>query len=209
MPITLTDFLARLSESGTAVVLPETQLVPGEGWDEIVREWDTVQRAELAYEAPDLSLPAAEWAALRLYRGCQALVCREMPPADLQRYLAHPCPEPRTPSVDYSADLLFRFLPDLFAVVRRVEPHDPLVAELRLLARAWPLSSVGIENLGEVDPSPVLTHPALRQLYVDRIVATGDTTRLSHPEVRRAVQAALGAYPELAPALTAPLLSLP
>ena len=203
--MTLTDFLTGLSEHGVAVVVSDAPLQPGEGWQDIMRGWDAQRRMELAFDAPALSLVAAEWAALRLYRGCQALVCRDMPPQDMHRFLAVACPEARSASVDYSVDLLFRFLPDLVTLARRVEQADPLIAELLALAQAWPLSSVGITAVGVVDPEPFLEDPSLRQLYVDRILATGDTSRLRHEVVRSAVRMALGAFPGLAPAVAAAL----
>jgi hypothetical protein len=203
--MTLSDFLSQLSADGLAVVSAESELTSGEGWREVIEGWHAVQRDELPFEAPALSPAAAEWAALRLYRGCQALVCRDMPPQDLTRYLAVPCPEPRGPSVDYSVDLVFRFLPGLVAMARRVEQGDPLVAVLLTLAQRWPLSSVGIDGVGAVEPEPFLGHPGLCQLYADRILATGDTSRLNHPAVREALQVSLGAFPELAPPIAAAL----
>ena len=175
----------------------------------IVREWDAVQRQELGGVAPDLNEAAAEWAAVRLYRGCQALVCREMPPAEMQKMLREPCREPASVAVDYSVDLVFRFLPDLVALARRVSCDDPLVEELLALGRAWPLSSVGIEGVGAVDATRLRAHPGVWQLYIDRILATGDVTRLNDEAVRIAVGAALGAFPELAPGVAAALNPTP
>ncbi|MEA3208677.1 MAG: hypothetical protein QOE70_1734 [Chthoniobacter sp.] len=201
----LENFLLQLSENGVGAVTSEEAIEAGEGWPQVLREWDAAQRLELACAAPDLSLPAAEWAAHRLYRGCQALVCREMGAGDLRRLIGEAWSAPRTPAVEYSVDLLFRFLPDLIVLARRVAGNDPLVAELLALGGAWPLSSVGVEGVGEVDPASILAHPGLRQLYVDRILATGDTARLGHPAVQRAVRSALGAFAELAPRIAAAL----
>lgn len=203
--MTLSDFLTELSRSGVATIAQAARLQPGDGWQAVVKEWDAELRRELPGEPPALSLPAAEWAALRLYRGCQAIVCREMPPDEMHRFLAVPCPEPRSPSVDYSVDLVFRFLPDLVTLARRVAQADPLVAELLELAKAWPLSSVGIDGVEEGDPAPFLDDPSLRQLYVDRILAASDLKRLRHDAVRSAVQRSLGAFPDLAPKVSAAL----
>jgi hypothetical protein len=158
-----------------------------------------VERNELAFTAPDLSLEVFEWAAVRLYRGCQALICREVSPQDLQRFFAGSCPEPDGAVAAYSADLVFRFLPDLVKLARQVERGDPLVVALLKIAQEWPLSSVGIEEVGDVPATFLLAHPSLRQLYIDRILATGDTARLRDPAVRQAVQSSLGVFPELAP----------
>jgi hypothetical protein len=203
----LPAFLTQLAENGVAVVTHDEE-VSGSA-EAIVREWDAVQRRELAGIAPDLNVPAAEWAAVRLYRGCQALVCREMPPAEMQTMLRAPCPEPASIAVDYSVDLVFRFLHDLVTLARRVSRNDPLVDELLALGRDWPLSSVGIEDLGPVDPTRLHAHPGLWQLYIDRVFATTDVTRLQDDHVRASVNAALGAFPELAPAFASALSSSP
>ena len=80
--MTLSDFLARLSRDGVAAVTPEENLTPDDRWIAVVRDWDAVQRNELAFTAPELSLAAVEWAAVRFYRGC-----REISPQDLRRFL--------------------------------------------------------------------------------------------------------------------------
>lgn len=187
------------------MVTPDEAIEPDDAWCDVVREWDAAQRRELAFSAPELSLAAAEWAAVRLYRGCQALICRDVAPQDLQRFLAEPCPEPPGAVAAYSVDLVFRFLPDLVKLARRVERGDPLVVELLKLAHDWPLSSVGIAEIGDVDAAPLLAHPSLRQLYVDRIFTADDTARLNDPAVRQAARASLGIFPELAPAIAAAL----
>lgn len=197
--MTLTDFLSRLSADGIAIVTSDEALEPDDGWKKVIVEWDDVRRSELAFTAPELSLTAAGWAAVLMYRGCQALICRGVSPTDLARFFGDRCPESVPASAAYSVDLLFRFLPDLVKLAQQVARGDPLVVELLKLARAWPLSSVGIADVGDVDAAPLLENPSLRQLYVDRIVAAGDTARLKDSAVRKAVQSSLGVFPELAP----------
>src|SRR4051794_30508222 len=92
-PMLLDDFLSRLAADGVAVVTADEELTVDEEWRGVVRGWDAVQRRELAFTAPALSLAAAEWAAVRLYRGCQSLICRQVAPQDLRRFFAEPCPE--------------------------------------------------------------------------------------------------------------------
>jgi hypothetical protein len=205
----LAAFLTHLASDGVAVVDAEEELQRGAGAMEIIRTWDAVQREEMSGRAPDLQPIAAEWAATRLYRGCQALVCRDLPPPEMQTMLREPCPVEPTPETDYTVDLVFRFLPDLVALARRVAQNDPLVEELLTLARAWPLSSVGLDGVGEVEAARVLAHPSLRQLYIDRIVATGDASRVRDDSVRAAVRTALGAFPGLAPGLVPALNPTP
>jgi hypothetical protein len=48
-------------------------------------------------------------------------------------------------------------------------------------------------------------HPALVMLYVDRVIARRDVSRLLDRRVRQRIQQALGMYAELAPELAAAL----
>jgi hypothetical protein len=100
-----------------------------------------------------------------------------------------------------------RFLPDLlrFARVAHEHEHDPLVARLVDWARRWPLSSVGTQVTGNLDVNDIVADNCLLTLYVDRIIATADTLRLSDPRVADAARRALGLFPSLAPAIAAAL----
>lgn len=168
-----------------------------------VEELDRALHPDLPADPPPLDADVAAWALTILYRGCQALVHREIEGDAVRAALAAPCPADSSSGACYSTDLAFRYLPDLLSLARGIAPADPLVAGLMELARAWPLSSVGVKDLREVDVTPFIDDPCLRQLYVDRIIERGDVSRLGHPAVDEAVQAALGAHPELAPAVAA------
>jgi len=193
------EFVQSLLETGR-VRVPAGD-APVEDLDQAVAELDCAARADAPREPPPLAAPAAAWALTVVYRACQALVFREIDAEAVRRTLVVPCPSPPSPAVHYSTDLSLRYLTDLLALARGIAPDDPLVAGLAALARAWPLSSVGVAGAGDVDPSPLLDHPSLRQLYVDRIIERGDASRLAHPAVRDAAREALGAYPSLAPKL--------
>src|SRR5262249_27684517 len=134
----------------------------------ILQEFNAGATRDLAFTAPAFSLPAARWAAVTLYRGCQFVVCRDVEAKRAAAMLAEPCPEPRSAQTDYSVDLVFRYLPGLVDLARRISSNDPLVSELLKLSRTWPLSSVGLAGVGAVDIEPFIDHAALRQLYVDR-----------------------------------------
>jgi hypothetical protein len=98
-------------------------------------------------------------------------------------------------------DLIFRQLPTLYRLARHLSEGDPLVRELMSLARQWPLSSVGITLAEPAELNSFLEHPALRQLYVDRILESEDGSRLGDRRVDAVVRAGLGAYPGLCLAL--------
>lgn len=197
------DFVTALLESGR-VRVPASPDVLG-GLAQAVQELDHLARPELAFDAPALVPAAGEWALLLLYRGCQALVHREIEAGAVRAALSRPCPAPPSPGACYSADLALRFLPDLLRLARGIAEDDPLVEGLRTVARAWPLSSVGAGQLGELDVTPFIDHPSLRRLYADRVIERADLSRPDHPAVREAVRAALGAFPQLAPRVAAAL----
>jgi hypothetical protein len=199
------QFVQSLLDTGRVKVPPGSE--PLDDVDEAVAELDRAARTDVAFEPPAIALPAGAWALTTVYRAAQALVFREIDADAVRQMLAVPCPLPPSPAVHYSADLCLRYLPDLLALARGIAPDDPLVTGLVALARAWPLSSVGVAGAGEADPSPFLDHPSLRRLYVDRIIERSDTSRLAHPATRAAVRETVGAFPSLAPKLSQHLQS--
>lgn len=157
-------------------------------------------RADLAHAPPALSLPVARWAACAAWNACQALVHRALPTDALARALETPCPAAPSPATALSADLVLSILPDLLALARGPAPDDPARALLVRLARAWPLSSVGADlGPGPFDVDAFVGDASLRALYVDRILARVDLSRLGDPRVDDAAREALGARPELCP----------
>lgn len=199
------QFVEDLMDAGR-VRVPSSAAVPAQ-LTEAMHALDRIAAPELAFEPPQLVAPAGEWALLVLYRACQALVYRQMEAEDVARELARPCPTPLSPAACYSVDLAFRVLPDILSLARGIAEQDPLVEGLMALARAWPLSSVGIKGVGEVDVAPFIRDASLRRLYVDRIIERGDHSRLNHAGVREAVREAIGAYPQLVPNLSPALAS--
>jgi hypothetical protein len=159
---------------------------------------DAVARLELPGTPPALSMPAAVWAATLFYHACRFLVYRDIGPDVVSTTMAARCPESPSPSVVYSVDLTFRYLPDLTALARGIAEDDPLVESLYALARAWPMSSVGIPLATTVDISAFIQDNCLRTLYCDRILLRKDQSRMKHPTIEQAMKEAIGLHPELA-----------
>jgi hypothetical protein len=202
-PMPLTAFILAIAEGGAVTVPPPAPEQPDDPRQltSAIQQIDAAARLDIAGAAPDLAPGVTAWAARMLYRACQFQVYRDVDADDVRRGLAMPCPAKPSPSVCYSADLALRHLPDVWSLARGIAREDPLVEALVAIARAWPLSSVGIPDLGKVDVSAFIHHPALRRLYADRIIARGDSSRLDHSAVIDAVKEATGAFPEIAPAL--------
>ena len=200
------SFLSDLLETGRVRVpapaeLREEELRAG---DEVLRAFEAAYRLELPGTPPAFDPAAARWAALRFFRACQFAAFRDVPAEAVAEALSGGGPEP-LPSAHYSVDLVLRLLPDLVRFARSAAEKDPLVEHLLRLGREWPLSSVGLAEVGPVGLGAVADHPALLALYVDRVIATRDVSRLADARVRDGVRRALGLHTELAPQLAAAL----
>lgn len=198
-PTRFVDFLRSLTTEGKVAVETSGPPPVDEAALEYLCHCEEIAREELIGDAPPLSLEVAAWASSLLYRACQFVVCRDIGEPAIVAALKSPCPEARGPSVDWSADLALRYLPDVYRLAQHLSRTDPLVRELRFLAVSWPLSSVGIPDLTGFDVDPFLEHAGLRQLYVDRVLRKSDLCRLGDPRVDDGIRTALGGHPELAP----------
>jgi hypothetical protein len=229
MPVTLSAFLTALFADGRVRVpapgpLSEAELSEAE---DTLAGFEVPYRQELPGTPPPLSLPAARWGAAMFYRACQFVAYRDVDAERIAEVLESGdeksvagSPEERyfrgakgdnqrdiargeLPSLHYSVDLTFRYLPDLVKLAKIAAEQDPLLDQLLRWGAEWPLSSVGMA----LPAAPVIDGFAgdgcLLRLYVDRILARRDTARLADRRVREAVRQALGAFPELAPEMAA------
>jgi hypothetical protein len=195
------EFLTGLLERGAVYI--QSKEPPGDSdfaaCQDLLADLDKVTRLDMAFDPPEYVAEASQWAAARLYSACLFLVHRDADAEEVRRALSVPCPGQPGPATVYSTDLLLRYLPDVYALARGLSPDDPLVEALRDLGRAWPLSSVGMEDIGAVDISTFIENRALRQLYVDRILEREDVSRTDHPLVRECVMRSVGLARDLCP----------
>jgi hypothetical protein len=195
----LTSFLQALAHDGRIIVSPEPIGPPDESALSTVVDLNQRAQSELLGEGPGLSSETALWAATLLYQICQFVVCREIGEEQMAAAFANQCPAARGPETDWSADLLFRHLPALIRLSQQLSNGDPLVQELKKLAAAWPLSSIGVSDLTGLNLNTFIGHPTLGRLYADRIVGASDTSRLGDPRVDDLLRADIGIHGELAP----------
>lgn len=167
----------------------------------VLRERDAAVRLEFPGDGPEFDANLALWGAEQFYRACQFTVYRDVPAEVVVAILSTPCPTAPLASQHYHIDLTFRFLPDLMRLARTAAANDPLCEQLKDWANRWPLSSVGMSGVEPDAAEPAWDDAGLLRLYVDRVIAARDTTRLIDPRVRRAMRAALGFYDRLAPQL--------
>jgi hypothetical protein len=210
----LNQFLRRLFQSGHVQVAPPQRPIVASDLSAADRTLaEQVLALDFPGELPPPFAPAARWAALSLYRGCQLSIFRELDEGAMDELLAAQCPTCEPASRHWSVDVVFRYLPDLVRHAAAARTDDPLIARLQGWCARWPLSSVGVKLAGaplsESAVGEVAGHAGLLRLYSDRILAKKDWSRLAHPAVREAMAASLGAHaamwtelpPELTPAL--------
>lgn len=205
----LGGFLKSLAEEGRGIV--SAGVLSGEfaSAEAALSQLNDLAGAELGLEVPEFSPEAALWAARLLYQLCQFTVCRDLGEEQIKQACAVPCPAARTPGVDWSVDLTLRHLPRLHQLARQLSDADPLVQKMREIAVAWPLSSVGMPRLSGFQLDSFIEHPGLRRLYADRILATGDESRLGDKRIDQRLRADLGLHHQLAPALANRLFPQP
>jgi hypothetical protein len=207
----LSAFFRALVDTGRVGVDPYRPTIPRDEWtetDSLLREYDATRRRDFPGDAPPLVVDVAWWATEQFYRACQFAVYRDLDAQALTAVLSVDCPAAEPAARHYTVDLVYRFLPDLLRLAKSAAEADPLCDRLREWAAQWPLSSVGAGGIKQIDPEAlavVCEHPGLLRVYVDRILATGDVSRLAEPRVRAAVQVALGMHGELAPTIFAAL----
>lgn len=197
----LAAFLSSLFATGRVrVPLPEGCAGAGDAAvDDLLVQHEMEYRQGVPGIPPSLDVPSARWAAHAFYQACQFLVFRNTPAEIITRELAQDCPAAKPASLHYSVDLVFRYLPDLYAHAHSASEDDVLVAQLRLWANRCPLSSVGIPGIEPKNIDVLAGHPTLRTMYVDRIIAKKDFARLADSRVREWIKSAVGAFPQLAP----------
>lgn len=194
-------FIQTLVNEGRPVISAQASRVDDSDVLPLLKQMDEFAREELALELPAFSPATAHWAARLFYHLCRPVLCREIPAEEIKARSGIPCPEQRSPETDWSADLTLRHLSRLLTLANQLSNADPLVEQIKQIAAAWPLSSVGIAGLGELQLSSFIDHPALRRLYADRIISAGDTTRLGDLRVNDWLRADLGVHHQLAPAI--------
>lgn len=205
--LNFSDFLKTVSLEGRAVVpppesLPSDQLAAAAA---VLRELEAHYRLDMPGELPPLDINAALWAAKIFYRACQFAAYRYVDAATIERELSQPCPSEDSPAVQYSVDLLFRFLPSLLRFSKTAAEEDVLNKCLMSLAQQWPLSSVGVDGAANADLNMLVEDVSLRAIYVDRIISTEDLSRLNDPRVADAVRGAIGLHEDLSSRVSAAL----
>jgi len=169
----LEEFLSRLLHQGRVVFrerpAPEA-FAPGRVGVLLERAFASY-RLEVAGPLIDFDARVAFEAGALVREACWALVSHEERVEGLGRRLAISQPPTRA-SHHLSADLVFRYLPQVHRRARAFDPADPLVALLADVLRQWPLSGV-LSDLEDGPPVPpdLGGHEGLMLLYAERLAS--------------------------------------
>lgn len=182
----------------------------------LLAEWHREGLEDLGGPPLPFDEAAARHGAVLLFRGAWCYLHRDTPAREVTRLLQPTSPpQSETPSAaaQFSADLTLRHLPSLHRIALALAPGDPLLAALRALAAAYPLSSPGFSPDENSPPSAdpeawdhLQNHAGLRQLFLDRVLAHADRAWMENPAIAAALIHSLGLHSRnLAPHLPADL----
>jgi hypothetical protein len=203
----LVVFLHALANTGRAVVSPNSPDMDDADATPVLEQIDATARAEHALALPAFSVGAALWSARLFHQLCRFVACRDIGEDQIRAACAVQCPEQRSPDTDWSVDLTMRHLTRLFQIARHLSNADPLIEQIKLIAAAWPLSSVGIPELEGLHLDSLIGSPALRRMYADRIIAAGDSSRLGDEQLDDVLRGDLGIHRDLAPDIAGKLFA--
>ena len=159
----------------------------------LLEEYYRADALAMPYTAPGFDPEAALWAAKYIFSTIQLVLLRDIGEEKLNQLLVDYNGQYTSEAV-YSADLMLRFLPDIFRFASGLSPEDPLIYKLKAIARHWPFSTIGIANIDVVIGNTILDHPSLRVAYIDRLILKKDMNRINSKHELKLVKEALGAY---------------
>lgn len=141
---------------------------------------------------------AALWAAQTIYTAAQLILYRKNEEKVLTT-LFPDFPEKITDSALLSADLCLRFLPEILRQIKLIDMEDELIVILEKHLTKWHYSGISYPlPIDLLDFEPILAHPYLIQMYVDKVIALKRLDLAHHPALTAYVRASMGMYsPEL------------
>jgi hypothetical protein len=168
---TLGDFLQTLFAEGRIVLKgrPEPSEADRPAALRVLEAAFGVHKLDVAGPPIPFEARSALMAAELVRRASWFLVNRSESVREMERSLRMPRP-PGSAGEHLSADVSFRFLPQLLRRARSIAPGDRLASFLADLLRAWPLSGV-LSDLeqGPADVGDLGGHPGLWMLYAERL----------------------------------------
>jgi hypothetical protein len=165
----LVEFLRRLLDDGEVILRERPRPGPDEEAKAYLERAYQDYRLEIAGPLIAFDAKTAVAASQVVRHACWFLVNHDEPDTELEKYLTLPAP-PTTASHHLSADLVLRYLPQVYRRTHALAPDDLLSALLAKVLRQWPLTGV----LSDVREEPLTPldfggHPGLLLLYAERL----------------------------------------
>jgi len=162
-------FLGRLLHEGVLAIAERPRLVSTESStviDFLRTEYD-LHALSVAGTPPPFHAATALVAAECIADACWFLLSRDEPPEAVASALDRPSPPA---NAHLTADVLFRFLPQIHARARAIRPDDVLTRSLATLLRRFPLSGV-LSDIGDEPLAPLDFdgHAGVQLLYAERL----------------------------------------
>lgn len=146
------------------------------------------------HSCPAFNREAALWSAKTIYNAAQLMLYREHKEADLSLFLPGFNDDP-APSEILSADLCFRFLPDILIQLKFIDGEDKLITLLERHLTAWHFSGVNYQlNIERLNFEKIKSDLCLHQLYVDRIILNRKIQLAKHSAFINLIAAGLSIY---------------
>ncbi|MBB4801933.1 hypothetical protein HNP37_001994 [Flavobacterium nitrogenifigens] len=169
-------------------------------------ETETIQFLETEYEkeileypgtAPKFNPQAALWGAKTIYISAQLLLNREHKISDLEVLLSD-YKGKQNASAILSADLCLRFLPQIIAEMKRVDPEDLVVPILEKHISRFHYSAIGSDiEIENIDYENIAKNDCLLQLYIDRIVHRKAIKFAQSDFIKKQLEIGFGDYQKL------------
>ena len=197
--IPFSDFLTQLFDTGTVTVAPALLPIPEHeqaAGVQIIRSRFEVLSLDYPADMPDFDADAALWAGQWVYYAVHLMVIRDAGEAEITR-LMPPYSAAPSPSAVISADVCLSYLPEILHAAKGFAPGDILVTTLKTTARSWPFSAAGLALEGLPDIRIFSGHPALMQIYTDRLIQYRQRERLRDPLLAPWLQHITGNYSEI------------
>lgn len=147
--------------------------------------------------APDFNPDAAVWAAKTVYLAAQLLLYREHKISDLVMLLPDYNGKADASAI-LSADICLRFLPQIIAEMKRIDPDDLVIAILEKHILQFHYSAIGFEiETEKIHFDIVTTNDCLQQLYIDRIVERKAIKFTQSDVIKKQLEIGFGDYKKI------------
>lgn len=147
--------------------------------------------------APNFNSGAALWAARMVYLATQLLLHREHKMKDVKELLSFYIGVVDASAI-ISADLCLRFLPQIIAEIRKIDPEDLVIDILEKHLIQFHYSAIGSDlDTENINFDAVAANDCLLQLYIDRIVQRKSIKWAQSDFIKKKLEIGFGDYQKL------------